>query len=98
MPTETMCPNEECRNHGEKRSVLGGCEFCGEPLVPYRDKDEPSIEQLARFACVVRFGFVQPPQVLVMVEKALERDDFLRAKWLGIHREFQEMVNHLAEN
>jgi hypothetical protein len=84
-----MCPTHSCSKHGERRTVLGGCEECGAQLVPWDDPDRPTIEQLAQLVVSVA-AFEGKLLPLEPVEQSLRANARLRGAWEQRHREALE--------
>lgn len=91
MKAPTMCATHSCSMKGVKRTVLGGCEECGSPLVEWDDPDKPSIETLAQLVVSVALfdGRVIP---LEPVEDTLRRNPDIRIAWEQRHAETQKII------
>lgn len=82
MAKTMMCPNPDCAQVNVKRTVLGGCESCGNTLVLWVDPDVPTIEQIAYIVCDVALfdkGKILPRHE---IEKILTSNKVLRDEWL----------------
>lgn len=81
MSKPTMCPNPECPEYSKRRTVLGGCE-CGTALIPWRDPDVPTVEQIAYIVCDVA-ELEGKPVPRNEIERILHRDQKIHEMWLN---------------
>lgn len=76
-----MCATPECSLHGQKRTVLGGCEECFQPLVQWVDPDAPTIDQIVCIICDVAYlqGKILPPRIIANI---LRKDNEMYEMWI----------------
>lgn len=85
MSKPTMCANHGCPRRGERRTVLGGCEECGQPLVQWEDPSKPTITSLAELVVSV---------ALEPIEYLLRVNEDIRKAW---ERRLKESQSHMQK-
>lgn len=60
---------------------MGGCESCGTALVPWRDPNVPTVEQIAYIVCDVA-EMEGKPVPRGEIERILRSDPVIHAQWL----------------